>query len=56
MLITMLDRLGQADRLWNHRRGTPPFARQDWPAIGPHEGTPPPAAPTTPIDPSMPNA
>ena len=34
MLITMFDRLRQSERLWNHQPGTPPFTRQDRPAIG----------------------
>src|SRR6202035_518227 len=35
MLITMLDRLRQRDRLWNHQAGTSPFARGDRFAVGP---------------------
>lgn len=40
MLITMLDRLCQGDRLWHDQRRTPPFARQHPLAIGPHQDGP----------------
>ena len=40
MLITMLDRLRQRDRLWNHQPGTPPFARGDRFAVGPLQDAP----------------
>ncbi len=40
MLITMLDRLRQGERLWDHQRRTPPFARQHTLSIGPHQDAP----------------
>src|SRR5713226_54903 len=40
MLIAMLDRLHQRDRLWDDQRRTPPFARQHWLSIGSHQDAP----------------
>src|SRR5437660_12504717 len=40
MLITMFDGLRQAQRLWNHQRRTPSFARQHGLAIGPYQDIP----------------
>src|SRR5260370_26155986 len=40
MRITMLDRLRQGERLWDHQRRTPPFARQHALSIGPHQDAP----------------
>src|SRR5436853_509022 len=40
MLITMFDALRQAQRLWDHQRRTPSFARQHGLAIGPYQDIP----------------
>ena len=40
VLITMLDGLCQADRLWDHQARTPPFPRQHPLAIGPLQDAP----------------